>query len=67
MKHKSFKMPSAIAKLDRSGLHYAAANGHDEVMEILLSFGADYDANDKVTKHFHSNMLNIAFIKIIIE
>ncbi len=36
-------------QLDRTALQWAAANGHDEVLEMLLKAQADVEAADKVT------------------
>ena len=35
-------------QLDRTALHWGAANGHVQVVEILIKTGADVDAEDKV-------------------
>ncbi|ESO02218.1 hypothetical protein HELRODRAFT_66160 [Helobdella robusta] len=40
-------MEQYTPQMDRSGLHYASANGHDQIVNQLLDSGADYDANDK--------------------
>ena len=36
-------------QLDRTALHWAAANGHLQVMEMLINAGADIEAQDKVS------------------
>ena len=37
-----------VLQLDRTALHWGAANGHVQVVEILIKTGADVDAEDKV-------------------
>ena len=37
-------------QLDRTALHWAAANGNLRVMELLIHAGADIEAQDKVKK-----------------
>jgi len=35
--------------LDRTALHWAAANGHIDVIEVLIDANADLNFADKVT------------------
>ena len=34
--------------MDRTALQWAAANGHTEIMQLLIKYGADIEAQDKV-------------------
>jgi ankyrin repeat protein len=42
-------------QLDRTALHWAAANGHTTSMDILLKAGADVDGRDKVSYTCYHN------------
>ena len=43
-----FKKPSVFVKLGEAALHYAAWNGFEEIVNILLEHGANVDLQDKV-------------------
>jgi len=38
-----------VCKLDRTALHWAAANGHTDVVKVLLDADADVNYADKVS------------------
>lgn len=40
-----------LFQLDRTPLHWAAANGNLDIIEKLVETGADVEAKDKVRKH----------------
>ena len=44
-----------IKQLDRSGLHFASANGHEETVHELFDHGADDDTADKVPLEYLIN------------
>ena len=38
----------SLFQLDRTALQWAAANGHLQIIQILIEAGADIEAQDKV-------------------
>ena len=40
----------SLFQLDRTALQWAAANGHLQIIQILIEAGADIEAQDKVSK-----------------
>ena len=37
-----------VFQLDRTALQWSAANGHTEIMQLLMKYGADVETQDKV-------------------
>lgn len=53
-----------VLQLDRTALHWAAANGNLEAVEALIEGGADLEAKDKVVYEFLFPYLLLFFWEI---
>ena len=61
----SLKEWHCMFQLDRTALQWAAANGHTEVMELLIEAGADIECQDKVWLNIISHIHLKSTLKLI--